>query len=85
MENKTLFNQNKPMKITSKKLDLLYFFCTNINQNITYDTLKENVWENSMISHSTIRDTVARLKRKIPELPLENIINFGYILKLDTL
>lgn len=85
IKNKTLLSNNILIKITNKELDLLYFFCTNPNQNISYDTLKEDVWKNGMISHSTIRDTIARLKKKIPDFPLENIINFGYLLKIDNL
>ena len=81
-ENKTLYVDNNPISLTKKEINLLYYFCKNKNQNISYDILKVDVWENSEISNSTIRDTIARLKKKVPNLDLINVINFGYILKV---
>lgn len=80
-ENKTFYIKNIPINLTKNETNLLYAFCKNINQNLSYETLKEEVWTNKDISDSTIRDTVSRLKRKAPNLNLENIINVGYILK----
>jgi len=79
--NKTFYINNIPVHLTKNELNLLNTFCVNIDNNISYTTLKEYVWNNKDISDSNIRDTVSRLKRKAPNLLLENIINFGYILK----
>jgi len=79
--NKTFYINNIPIHLTKNELNLLDTFCANIDNNISYTTLKEYVWNNKDISDSNIRDTVSRLKRKAPELLLENIVNFGYILK----
>ncbi len=73
----------KPISLTKKELSVLNFFCRNINQNISYDTMREYIWYSKSVSSSTIRDTVSRLKNKIPEVDIENIINFGYVLKKD--
>ncbi len=85
LSSKTCYIKNIPVHLTKKELELLDTFCKNLNQNIPYDILKLNVWDNLDISDSTLRDTVARLKRKVPELNIENIINYGYILKHDNL
>jgi DNA-binding response OmpR family regulator len=79
--SKTLFWQNNSLNLTKKELDVLDFFCRNINQNLSYDTLKAHVWENRDVSDSTIRDTISRLKRKVPLLQIGNILSFGYILR----
>jgi len=79
--NKTFYINNTPIHLTKNELNLLNTFCVNIDNNISYTTLKEYVWNNKDISDSNIRDTVSRLKRKAPNLLLENIVNFGYILK----
>lgn len=79
--NKTFYINNKAINLTKIELEVLYIFCKNLNQNISYDTLKENVWNNKDISNSNVRDTISRLKRKAPNLTIKNIINFGYILK----
>jgi DNA-binding response OmpR family regulator len=80
--NKTFYVNNIAIQLTQRELSVLYVLCKNLNQNISYDTIKENVWNNKDISNSTIRDTISRLKRKTPNLDIENIINFGYILKI---
>ena len=55
--------------------------CKNINKNISYEYLKDIVWINKDISDSTVRDVVSRLKKKLDDINIENISNFGYVLK----
>ena len=76
----------KPFKenLTKKELDILSFFIDNNNKNISYEILRNKIWEDKEISNSTIRDSISRLKKKIPEVIIKNIINFGYILNLGT-
>jgi len=81
LKSKTFYINNNVISLTKKENEILFLLCKNLNQNISYDTLIEYVWENKNISNSTIRDTISRLKRKIPSLEIETIINFGYILK----
>lgn len=82
LSNKTFYVNNIAMDITRMELNVLYVFCTNLNQNISYDILREKAWENKEVSNSTIRDTVSRLKKKTINLNIENVINYGYILKI---
>ena len=82
LDTKTLFINQIPLKLTKKEIDILYLFCTNINNNISYNSLKELIWNSKDISNSTIRDTISRIKKKTPNLNIENIINFGYVLKV---
>ena len=82
LSNKTFYVNNIAMDITRMELNVLYVFCTNLNQNISYDILREKAWENKEGSNSTIRDTVSRLKKKTINLNIENVINYGYILKI---
>lgn len=82
LDTKTLFINNIPLKLTKKEIDILYLFCTNINNNISYEFFKELIWDAKDVSNSTIRDTVSRIKKKTPLLNIENIINFGYVLKV---
>ena len=80
--NKTFYVNNLCITLTKTELDVLYVFCKNLNKNVSYDTLKYNVWNHKDISRSTIRDAVSRLKKKTPNLNIENVVNFGYILKI---
>lgn len=81
LTKQTFYANNQTPKITKKELKLLDLLCKNINQNISYETIKEELWERQDISASTLRDTIFRLKNKFPELDLQNISNFGYVLK----
>lgn len=83
-EHKTLLVDNETIVLTNKEILLVDIFFHNINQNLSYDMLKEKVWGNDDISDSTIRDAVSRLKRKLPGLDIENISKFGYVLKLKS-
>ncbi len=81
LKNQTIYINNWVVNLTKKENDILYILCKNLNQNISYECLLEYVWGDKNISNSTIRDTVSRLKRKVPNLNIETIINFGYIIK----
>ena len=69
------------MALTKKELEVLDILCKNINKNISYEYLKDIVWINKNISDSTVRDVVSRLKKKLDNINIENISNFGYVLK----
>jgi len=81
LSKKTLSVNGIPTKLTKKELVFLHVLCINIDHNVTYENLKITVWENSNISNSTIRDTLLRLRKKVPLLKIDNLSNYGYILK----
>ena len=83
--SKTFTIKNKVIHLTHKELHVLHMLATNLNNNISYDKLKEYVWKNQEVSNSTIRDTVSRLKRKAVDLNIQTIIGFGYVLKPHTI
>ncbi len=80
-DSKTLTFNNCVVALTKKELEVLDILCKNINKNISYEYLKDIVWINKDISDSTVRDVVSRLKKKLDDINIENISNFGYILK----
>ena len=69
------------MALTKKEIEVLDILCKNLNKNISYEYLKDIVWINKDISDSTVRDVVSRLKKKLDDINIENISNFGYVLK----
>ena len=80
-DSKTLTFKNSPVSLTKKELEVFHILCKNINKNISYEYLKDIVWINKNISDSTVRDVVSRLKKKLDNINIENISNFGYVLK----
>ena len=67
--------------LQKKELEVLDILCKNINKNISYEYLKDIVWINKDISDSTVQNVVSRLKKKLDDINIENISNFGYVLK----
>lgn len=80
-DSKTLTFNNSVVALTKKELEVLNILCENMNKNISYEYLKDIVWINKNISDSTVRDVVSRLKKKLVNINIENISNFGYVLK----
>jgi len=83
MSTKTFLVNGEPLSLTKKDIDFLTILCKNVNLNTSYETIKECVWGELDISTSTIRDTISRLRKKIPNLNIENISGVGYILKKE--
>ncbi len=81
LNSQTLKQNKETIDLTRKEILLLDILCKNINQNVSYESLQEYIWNTKNVSSSTIRDTVSRLKKKVPIMNLYNISNFGYILK----
>ncbi|RXJ67423.1 hypothetical protein CRV08_10875 [Halarcobacter ebronensis] len=82
ISSKTLTFKGLVINLTNKEMSILDFLCKNPNQSISYETLREEIWFAKEISSSTIRDTISRLKKKVPTLCIENISNYGYVLKV---
>ncbi len=80
---KKLSIENNNITLTKKESDLLYIFCLNRNNFLSYEVLKKYIWENKNIANSTIRDTILRLRNKAPCLKITNIKNVGYSLHYD--
>jgi len=80
-KTKTLKQNGIIIELTKKELEVFHQLCQKINQNISYNFLITHVWNDKNVSQSTIRDTVSRLKKKVPDLDIKNVSNFGYILR----
>ncbi|WP_024955888.1 response regulator [Sulfurospirillum arcachonense] len=82
-QTKTLKKDTIYVELTKKETLILDLFCNNINQNISYELLLEKAWQGTIVTNSTIRDTMSRLRKKILPLNLENIAGVGYRLIND--
>jgi len=76
-----LQKRQKRVKLSKNELKLLNLLCQNINALVSIESIYSCVWENKIVSDSTIRDTIARLRRKIAPLELNNVVGMGYILQ----
>ena len=80
-KTKTLLKNETPIELTKKESNLFYYLFNNLNQNVTTNYLCNYVWDNRVIADSTIRDTVLRLRKKIPGLSIRTISGVGYSLE----
>lgn len=81
LKTKTFTIDDVVLSLTNKESQTLHLLCLNINQNVSYDLLQEHVWKEKIVANSTIRDTILRLRKKIPFLHIDNIVGVGYSLK----
>lgn len=80
--NKTLQENNKIIKLTQKELACFELLIKNKNNYISHETLVSYIWnENSEDKTGSLRELVYRLRKKLPNIIIENSVNIGYILK----
>lgn len=79
-----LKNQETEISLTVKEFDLLEYFFENINRAISRNDILDHVWGTDYFgSERVIDDTLRRIRKKIPELPIETVYGFGYILRVE--
>ncbi|NOQ31305.1 MAG: response regulator [Helicobacteraceae bacterium] len=80
-KNKTITYKKSVLLLSKNESKLLYIFCINIEKPLNYQQLQSFVWEAKEVSNSTIRDTILRLRKRLPFLKIETAVGIGYILK----
>jgi len=68
------------IRLTQKERELLNILCKNINKVVMNDTILMVLWGDKIVSESALRDTVYRLRKKIPDLTIENVSSMGYLM-----
>ncbi|CAA6807863.1 MAG: DNA-binding response regulator, OmpR family, contains REC and winged-helix (WHTH) domain [uncultured Sulfurovum sp.] len=80
-ETKTLLKDEALVQLSKKESSIFYHLFTHLNQTVSSEYLNEYVWNNKRISPSTVRDSILRLRKKVPDLSIKTISGFGYILE----
>lgn len=80
LQDKIICN-SKHILLSQKETELIKFFINHPQQISSYEAITHEIWENE-VSISALRDVIYRLKKKLPDLPLENISKIGYILNI---
>ena len=75
-------SENQEIFLTVKEYDFLEFLIAHRGEAIERTTILDNVWgTNYFGSERVVDDTLRRLRKKVPDLPLETVYGYGYILK----
>lgn len=80
-KTQTLIKNEEPINLTKKESSIFYYLFNNLNQTVTNEYLTTYVWDNKMVASSTIRDTILRLRKKIPDLNIRTVSGLGYALE----
>jgi len=78
--NKRIVSLNdKEINLTTLEYDLLNYFITNINKNISREEILNSVWGNDYFgSDRVVDDLIRRLRKKMPDLKLKAVYGYGY-------
>lgn len=74
--------KNKKIELTNKEAQLLKLLVSHRNQVVKYQTLEEELWKDMVVSESSLRALVLRLRKKAPSANIRTITGIGYMLSL---
>lgn len=86
VQNKTLSknSDNSEVALTSKEVQLLEYLLENQHQVVSYDEIKDTVWDDIFeATDSALKNLLTKLRKKIGKESIKNISGIGY--KLETL
>ncbi|XPV70298.1 MAG: response regulator transcription factor [Halarcobacter sp.] len=84
-QTKQIFLNDENIKLTKKEIMLLELLLKYSEKTHTLEELLNYLWmddDNSSPTISNLKNIVSRLRKKIPELDIENIYGFGYRLNI---
>lgn len=65
-------------KLSKKEQNIIHTLVLNMDKSLSYETLKIEVWNDRNILDSVVRDAISRLRKKLPDIGIENLTNIGY-------
>jgi len=76
-----LFFNNSPQSLVNRQLQIIKLLTARMGTVVSYDMLRDDVWNDYSIENSTIISEVSRLKKNLKEKFIINIRSVGY--KID--
>ncbi|WP_217587340.1 response regulator transcription factor [Lentibacillus saliphilus] len=84
LNERLVFWNDREIELTTKEFDLLKLFATHANRAYSREELLYNVWGSDYFgSDRAVDDLVKRLRRKLPDMPLETVWGYGYRFRND--
>ncbi|WP_122639487.1 response regulator transcription factor [Romboutsia sp. Marseille-P6047] len=85
LSNATITYKDKEIELTKNEVKILSYMINNKGQIISRDLLMEHLWNSDyFVDDSTLNVNIARLRKKLDEVGMENIIEtrrgLGYIM-----
>ena len=79
LEKNLFIRNNEIVSLSKLETKALELFMQNINISVSSEQLMRTLWQEEK-SKSSLRELLSRLRKKLPELKLQNNSNIGYIL-----
>jgi len=70
----------KPVLLTKKEVRLLDKLIEQRNQVVPYQVIENCLWEDVIVSESSLRALMLRVRKKLPGLSIQNVSGIGYLL-----
>ncbi|HLR81146.1 MAG TPA: response regulator transcription factor [Bacillota bacterium] len=81
-QQRRMFWEDEEQDMTTKEFDLLLLLAKHPNRAFSRDELLTHVWGDDYVgSDRAVDDIVKRIRKKIPQLPLETVWGYGYRLR----
>lgn len=81
IDERILLKNDKEIKLTKVQHKILTLLIKNMNNLVTYDNLRDYIWDDKEINDNTIASHMRDLRKKIEDELIENIKGEGYLLK----
>lgn len=81
-DQKTLYYLGEKVELTKKESDLLFTLAQNLNEFVSNKRLKLSIWDEE-VPDTTLRSLVRRMRDKLQEDLIKNVISVGYKLRIE--
>lgn len=82
-ENHTIHHEGESISLTSKEYELLLFFIDHPNRVFSREQILDRLWDKNYFgSDRVVDDTIRRIRKKLPNLPIETVYGYGYRYRL---
>ncbi len=78
-QERRIFWQGEERELTTKEFDMLLLLAENVNRAFSREELLQQIWGIDYFgSDRAVDDVVKRIRKKMPELPLDTVWGYGY-------
>ena len=82
-DQQCLYFNRERVNLTRKESLLFSLLASNLNQVVEHRTIEQHIWAEVIVSESSLRALVRRLRKKLPGLTIRTVSGIGYLLALD--
>ncbi len=75
------FDGTTPLKLGSIEVGILLLLFKNVNNVVPIETLIEAFWPDNADGIKKLRDSIYRIRKKLPDITIESFPKMGYLLK----